>query len=423
MKVLLFGLVWPEPTSSAAGVRTVSLLRVLSTIANEVIVWSPCQNNDFKLALEAEGFKTKKINPNDSVIEEDLKNLMPDLVIFDRFVMEEMFGWRVKECCPSSLLVLDTIDLHFLRKNREKIYKDNKEEVLQNFDYVKELEFKKFFTDETYREIASILRCDLTLLVSKYEYELLIKNFSIIADKLIYYPLTVKIDSSIIRFEEKSGFCTIGNFNHSPNKESVLLLRDIFWPKIREELISKHFISYPRLDIYGSYSTDNINSLNSPEIGFNICGWASESILTLQKYRVNLAPLMFGAGIKGKILDSWSAGTPVITTPIGAEGMTANGKFGGIISSSCEEFINHAISLYTNKNLFDESIKSASEIIELKFSPIVCNNMFISSIKRALTDIISFREKCFLSKMLNYHQFRSTEFMARWIEEKAKNKR
>ena len=76
--------------------------------------------------------------------------------MFDRFMVEEQFGWRVAEQCPNALRILDTEDLHCLRKGREKAIKD---QALFDKSYL--------FNDISKREIASIYRCDLSLLFQK----------------------------------------------------------------------------------------------------------------------------------------------------------------------------------------------------------------------------------------------------------------
>ena len=91
-----------------------------------------------------------------------VKELNPEIVLFDRFMVEEQFGWRVTECCPDALKILDTEDLHCLRQARQVAVKENREFTLNDL-----------YSDVAKREIASILRCDLTLMVSEFEINLL----------------------------------------------------------------------------------------------------------------------------------------------------------------------------------------------------------------------------------------------------------
>ena len=92
-------------------------------------------------------------------------------------MIEEQFGWRVAENCPSAIRILDTIDLHFLRKGREEAYKKSK-------NYTDEF----LINDFTKREIASIYRCDLSLIISEFEMKLLQDKFNINSSLILYLP-------------------------------------------------------------------------------------------------------------------------------------------------------------------------------------------------------------------------------------------
>src|SRR5690606_12663340 len=97
----------------------------------------------------------------------------------DRFVSEEQFGWRVSQECPNAVQILDTEDLHFLRSAREKAFK-KKEEI-------------NLYNETTIREIASILRCDLSLIISEFEMNLLLNEFHIAPELLYYLPFIEQI--------------------------------------------------------------------------------------------------------------------------------------------------------------------------------------------------------------------------------------
>ena len=121
--------------------------------------------SDFSFDLSTISVKTQTIQLNDSSFDTLIKELNPDVVLFDRFMIEEQYGWRVMENCPNALRILDTEDLHFLRKAREVAFKQNRELVF--IDYISDV-FK--------REMASMYRCDLTLLISEYEIQLATKH-------------------------------------------------------------------------------------------------------------------------------------------------------------------------------------------------------------------------------------------------------
>src|SRR5690606_11573201 len=141
-----------------------------------------------------------------------LKEFHPNIVVYDRFVSEEQFGWRVTQECPNAVQILDTEDLHFLRAAREKAYK-KQEEI-------------DFYNEITTREIASILRSDLSLMISEFEMDLLQNEFKITPSLLHYLPFLqdfVETNSEEFKsFEKRKDFIFIGNFLHEPNWQTVL---------------------------------------------------------------------------------------------------------------------------------------------------------------------------------------------------------
>ncbi len=125
-KLLIIGYVWPEPTSSAAGTRMMQLIDFFKNENYQVIFGTTARETENKADLAALGVKTEKIKLNDPEFDDLLKKLMPEMVLFDRFMMEEQFGWRVDNICPNAIKILDTEDLHFLRKARQEAFKSNK---------------------------------------------------------------------------------------------------------------------------------------------------------------------------------------------------------------------------------------------------------------------------------------------------------
>ena len=133
------------------------------------------QNLEFSEDISILGVIAKTIELNSSSFDDFVKVLNPNIVLFDRFMVEEQFGWRVSENCPNALKMLDTEDLHCLRQARQLAIKEKREFASEDL-----------FSDVAKREIASILRCDLSLMVSEFEMELLQKQFKVSKD-LLYY--------------------------------------------------------------------------------------------------------------------------------------------------------------------------------------------------------------------------------------------
>jgi glycosyltransferase involved in cell wall biosynthesis len=406
MKVLWIALVWPETTSSAAGVRTTQLLQALKNNGFEVEVSSPCRLNEHEEKLRDLGFKTASFKPNDSSFDEYIKNLNPEIVFFDRFMAEEQFGWRVREQAPEALRVLDTIDLHSLRRARQKELKAYGSKLPL------ELSAKNMLSDDTVRELSSIYRSDLSFIISDYELSLLTDYYNVPANLLELNRFSYAARGDLKGFEERKNFVAIGNFNHEPNADSYRLLQKTIWPEIRKRLPEAE------LHIYGAYPSEEIKNLNNPKSGFLVKGWTEDSLETLSNYRVNLAPLRFGAGIKGKVSDGWTVGTPCIGTSIAKEGMIGNLDFGGSIADDWSEFSEKAVTLYGDEVLWIKAQEKGLKVIKQLYNPEENIKSVLDAIQIAITNKESKRLKNFVGSMLWHNQHRSTEYFSRWIEAK-----
>ena len=178
--LLVIGFVYPEPNSSAAGTRMLQLIEAFQSQNYNITFATTCKKSEHAFDLKSIGLNVVKIELNHSSFDEFVKTLNPAIVLFDRFMTEEQFGWRVSEQCPSALKILDTEDLHFLRKGRQKAFNSN-QQTKENF----------FTTDTAKREIASIYRSDLSLVISKSELEILTNTYKIDPAILWYLPFMI----------------------------------------------------------------------------------------------------------------------------------------------------------------------------------------------------------------------------------------
>ncbi|MDQ8194996.1 glycosyltransferase [Coraliomargarita sp. SDUM461004] len=397
MDCLIVGKVWPEPSSTAAGRRTQDLMNALQLGGWQVHFASAAQPGAHALDLEQLGVQAHRIAVNDAGFDTWIQALAPDVVIFDRFMTEEQFGWRVARCCPNTLRVLDTSDLHCLRVARERALKTGESIQLRN--------------ETALREIAAIYRSDLTLMISEYEMELLSQEFSVADYQLGYWPFALSLSRPVPNFEARSNFIMIGSFLHAPNVDALRWCRQAIWPLIRTALPAAE------LHFYGSYGERYGPELHAPKDGFHYKGRAIDALATMAEYRVNLAPLRYGAGLKGKVFDGFQSGTPTVMTAIAAEGICAvpNGA-----QDEAVAFAKAAIKL----NLDSQAWASCQQEQYL-----LCNERFyLPYWQPRLMDILlqaydqktARRARNFVGQMLCHHQHRSTEFMSRWIE--AKNK-
>ena len=407
--ILIIGAVWVEPNSSAAGSRMMQLIELFLKKNYKVVFTSASQKNENALNLCTLQIEEVSIELNNTSFDIFIQDLQPSIVMFDRFMTEEQFGWRVAENCPNALRILDTEDLHFLRKVRHQQLKKGE-------DFTNEALLK---SDDAKREIASILRCDLSLIISTYEMDLLKSVFKIDEKILHYLPfLFDKIDEHQTKnwktFEERKHFVFIGNFFHKPNLDAVLTLKKEIWPTIKKA------IPEAEVHIYGAYVNQQVQQLDNRKEGFIIKGFAENSKEVVENAKIVLAPLRFGAGIKGKLTEAMVCGTPSITTNIGAEGMHSNLPWNGFVIDSFKQFAKQAIELYSDEIVWSNSQKNGITIINQIYDKEKLESPFINKVQEIQQNLDEHRTTNFLGSLLQHQTLQATKFMSKWIE--AKNK-
>jgi glycosyltransferase involved in cell wall biosynthesis len=396
---LILGKVWPEPSSTAAGRRTADVIRSLQAAGWRVSFACAAQPSPYRLNLDALGIDTHSVQPNDSAFDAWIVGMAPDVVLFDRFMIEEQYGWRVEQACPQTLRVLDTSDLHCLREARQAQLKQGGALDLYN--------------EIALREIAAIHRSDLTLMISEYEMEVLRKQFAVPEEQIAYWPFGVEqSDSKCAAFEARQHFIMIGSFMHSPNVDAARWCKQTIWPRIRKALPEAE------LHCYGSYGDKFKGELHAPKQGFHFKGRADNALATMSNYRVNLAPLRYGAGLKGKVFDGFQTGTPTVTTPIGAEGIVGAMDWGCAISEAPQQFADAAIEVYANAECWSRVQAQGQRIARERFDPAEWQPQLPQLLEAAIQQRSETRQQQFIGRMLRHHHHRSTEFMSRWIEAK-----
>lgn len=408
-KLLVIGFVWPEPNSSAAGTRLMQIMDCFKDQGFAVVFASTASDSDFMVSLDDFSIQKQPIVLNDSSFDTFVSDLQPSVVLFDRFMTEEQFGWRVAKNCPNALRILDTEDLHALRLARQKAFKEKKKFSIQSL----------LAEEVAKREIASILRCDLSIMISKYEMKVLQEVFKIEARLLFYMPFIfdIKKETSLgflPEFEDRKDFVFIGNFLHEPNWNAVQFLKETIWPLIRKKMPTAV------LTVYGAYPTQKVLQLHHANEGFLIKGRANSAKEVIENARVLLAPIRFGAGLKGKLVEAMLYGTPTVTTAIGAEAMHDDFDWNGVIEDNPEAFSQAAIALYSDKNKWQEAQKNGLVILNNCYQSTPFITAFNDRIHFLMHNLSQHRLHNFMGGMLLHHQLLSTKYMSKWIEEKNK---
>ena len=239
-------------------------------------------------------------------------------------------------------------------------------------------------------------------------------RYQLPASLLSYTPFMERhcTSSNVPGFEERQHFVSIGNFRHAPNWDAVRLLKEI-WPQIRKQQPESE------LHIYGGYPPKKATDLHDPKQGFLVKGWAEDAQEVVRNARVMLAPLRFGAGLKGKLIDAARNGTPAVTTPVGSEGMYAIEETPPALTScSVLEFIDNAVRIYTDPAEWRILSDAGQRLIPERFDAETHQQALMNRVEEIREQLEAHRQSHFYGLMLRHHSLKSTQYMSQWIEAK-----
>ena len=388
----------------------VQLIRFFSENDCEVHFASTAAKTEKSAPMEPFGVSAHSIKLNDPDFNCWIHKLKPDFVVFDRFVTEEQFSWRVKENCDAAVRILDSEDLHMLREARRLALKHGSDE-LNSF----------LLNDISLRELASIYRSDMTLVISEHEIKLLKEHYGVDGSLLHYLPFLLHDDEipeadTWRSFEKREGFMTMGNWLHGPNRDSVYFLKEEVWPLVRKRMPEA------RIHIYGAYAGDRDLRLHDPYEGFLIKGWAESKAEAFSRHRVCLAPLRYGAGLKGKLIDAMRYGIPSVTTVTGTEGISGQFPWPGFVSEDAADIANSACELYSNMDLWEDCQRRGRRILSERFLEESFRQKLLFRLEELRSRLIAHRAKNIVGALLWHHSAQSTKYLSKWIEAKNQNR-
>ncbi|EDY81662.1 glycosyl transferase, group 2 family protein [Verrucomicrobiia bacterium DG1235] len=242
-------------------------------------------------------------------------------------------------------------DIHHLRLELEAIYKDVEE--------LKILKTRK-------QEIELWEKADYLLYPSKEEVDYIAsKGF---AEKAVEVPIYFYDPNSKperLPFEESDGILFVGNFNHPPNLDGINWFFDEIYPKIRTKLPNVS------ITIAGSSIPSSIKSLSSKHISIRSNISDIELKIEYLSSKISIVPLRFGAGVKGKVLESLFYQTPIVTTSFGAQGIPCINECASITNSSTE-FADKCYQLLNSELIWKERSEASFYILLKKYSTISC---------------------------------------------------
>ena len=250
----------------------------------------------------------------------------------------------VKKMKPSAKVFFDMVDFHYLRFKRES-------ELTGNADILKKA--KKFLK----LELDNCKKADKIIVISNVEKESVKELYKEDAKIISIGNIHQFIENeNPVSFENRKDLLFIGGFDHQPNVDAVKYLA--------EEIMPMLWKSNPEISIsiIGSNPPEAIEKLHSEK--FRIVGYVEDVSPYFLNSRIFVAPLRYGAGIKGKIGQSLEFGLPLVTTNVGAEGFDFQENRNIIIGNTSHEIVDNIILLYQNKELWEKISSDSKKVIE-----------------------------------------------------------
>ena len=244
------------------------------------------------------------------------------------------------------MTIFNTVDLHFLRMQRQAEIEDSEPLRREAFRY-KEI------------ELALMKKADKTIILSEVESGLLL-NEGVAEEKLYIVPLIREIPGRNNAFNKRKDIVFVGGFQHTPNVDAIFYFCNEIWPLIR------HRLKTVKLYIIGSNMPDSIKQLEIP--GVCPVGFVQDLSDYFDNSRLSVAPLRYGAGLKGKVGASLAYGLPCVATSTAVEGSGLRDKEHVLVADDPETFTNKVCELYGNQELWQTLSDSGLKFVSHEYS-------------------------------------------------------
>ena len=253
----------------------------------------------------------------------------------------------LREFAPQAKVVFDTVDLHHVREMRSAMALGS-DKAMQ----------KAALTEKVERDL--MRRADATLLLSRYEYDL-VGQIEPDVERYLF-PIVRDVLGRARGVERRQGALFVGGFSHWPNVDAVLHLCHDLWPEVRK------LRPEARLTIVGSNPPPEVLMLDNVDHGVHVLGYVTDLTSLYNEARINLAPLRIGAGMKGKVVAGLSVGLPTLGSSVALEGMGLEEGKEVLLADLAGDFAQQFASLDTDDALWSRISDAGLDAAVREFS-------------------------------------------------------
>jgi glycosyltransferase involved in cell wall biosynthesis len=305
---------------------------------------------------------------------EDFANLVRE----GNFQLALIAPWAIAEECmaalhtlsPATRIIANTMDLHFLRNLRHALIDGDADAY--------DLAIPPYLGDEMVREFNVYANADLVTTVSVEETNML-RDLIGSRARIEMLPHTEAIPLSPIDVLQRRGMLFVGNFRHTPNIDAVEYLFSEILPNVDPAALRAH-----PLTVIGTDLPDSLRVLARNFENVRMLGWVPDVLPYLHRARMNLVPLLHGAGTKVKLIQALMAGTPSVTTSVGAEGLVLEHGRHVLVADTPEQFAQCMTRLATDENLWIQLARSSREHVLAVHGPEAVRGRFAALLDQVM---------------------------------------
>jgi GT2 family glycosyltransferase len=337
------------PDQDSGSLRTARLLRVMKDLGCHVTFLPETLESREPATRELQQLGVEVLHaPYVGSVEEILAERAAeyDVIVLARHAVAARHIDSARRHAPAALLVFDTLDLHHLREQRRAAL-ENDDALARAAEAIRE------------RELECVRRCDATWVVSSVEREILEHQ---VPGAIVHVQTNIhSVSEEVPAFASREGLLFVGGYRHPPNVDAAAWLCREIWPLLKERL--------PGVPLYllGSEPPDSVRALAAD--GVEVIGYVADLAPWLDRCRIALSPLRYGAGVKGKVNHAMSRGLPVVATTASLEGMHLAQGEDVLVADDPERFADALVRLYHDEALWNRLSRGGRANVERHFSP------------------------------------------------------
>ncbi len=361
LRVLVIDEYIPMPDRDSGSLRAWEILKILRALDCQV-TWAahkPVLPGPYTERLEQLGIQClHQQNAPDLSAWLHQSAVQFDVAILSRAPVAELYLGLIRRRFPQALLIFDTVDLYFVREARAAHLRGQ----APGFE-----EHRRRLV-----EVATARFADVTWVVSEADRAQLLAQDTTIQTEVVSNIVLPALTP--LPFAARSGIAFLGGYWHQPNVDAVLYYLQEIHPLVREQLPG--VVCY----ILGSHPTAAILAQAREDV--IVTGYLPDLEPCFAALRVFVAPLRYGSGVKGKINTSLSFGVPVVTTAVGAEGMTLRDGVEALLADGPADFARAVVRLYQDEGLWQQLRQAGAALLNQRFSPAQAQRAIAATLER-----------------------------------------